>query len=95
VLARCPDPGLAAMRAAELDARLSPGRRAVRPGEALTERELDVLRLLAGPRSRREIGDALYVSADTVKTHMRGIYRKLSASTRSEAVERGRELGLL
>ena len=68
---------------------------AARAGEELTDRELDVLRQLAGPLSRREIAAALYVSPDTVKTHLRGIYRKLPAASRSEAVERGRELGLL
>lgn len=45
--------------------------------------------------SRTEIAAALFVSPDTVKTHLRGIYRKLSTSTRSEAVARARELGLL
>ena len=54
-----------------------------------------MLRMLAGPQSRREIAAALYVSPDTVKTHLRGIYRKLPAATRSEAVDRARELGLL
>jgi LuxR family transcriptional regulator, maltose regulon positive regulatory protein len=96
VLADCADPGVASARAEELEARLSPGRGTVaRAGEALTEREADVLRLLAGPLSRREIAAALYVSPDTVKTHSRGIYRKLSASTRSEAVEAARARGLL
>jgi ATP/maltotriose-dependent transcriptional regulator MalT len=96
VLAACVDPGVAAARAADLEDRLAPGRSpSARAGEALTEREQDVLRLLAGPLSRREIAAALYVSPDTVKTHVRGVYRKLSASTRSEAVARARALGLL
>jgi LuxR family maltose regulon positive regulatory protein len=96
LLARCADAGVVPARAATLDARLSSARSpATRPGEELTGRELDVLRMLAGPRSRREIAAALYVSPDTVKTHLRGIYRKLPAATRSEAVERARELGLL
>jgi DNA-binding CsgD family transcriptional regulator len=45
--------------------------------------------------SRREIADALFVTQNTVKTHLRGIYRKLDASTREEAVVRARESGLL
>jgi LuxR family maltose regulon positive regulatory protein len=45
--------------------------------------------------SLREIAQALYLSPNTVKTHSRSIYRKLSVSSREEAVERGRELGLL
>jgi LuxR family maltose regulon positive regulatory protein len=42
-----------------------------------------------------EIADALYVSLDTVKTHLRSIYRKLDATSREEAVARARELRLL
>ncbi|HEX2112483.1 MAG TPA: LuxR C-terminal-related transcriptional regulator [Gaiellaceae bacterium] len=64
-------------------------------GETLSERELAVLRLLPSDRSLREIASALYVSANTVKTHTRSIYRKLSASSREEAVARARELRLL
>jgi len=72
----------------------APDRPAV-PAEALSERELAVLRLLASPLSLREIGAALYVSLNTVKTHTRGLYRKLAASGREEAVARGRQLGLV
>jgi LuxR family maltose regulon positive regulatory protein len=63
--------------------------------EPLTEREESVLRLLRGALSLREIGQELFLSANTVKTHTRAIYRKLGASTRAEAVERGYEAGLL
>jgi LuxR family transcriptional regulator, maltose regulon positive regulatory protein len=65
------------------------------PSEALTEREQTVLRLLQGTLSMREIGQTLYVSQNTIKTHNRAIYRKLDVSTRHDAVTRGRELGLL
>jgi LuxR family maltose regulon positive regulatory protein len=61
----------------------------------LSERELAVLRLLPTGASLREIGDTLYLSLNTVKTHARSIYRKLGASSREQAVERGRDLGLL
>jgi LuxR family maltose regulon positive regulatory protein len=61
----------------------------------LSERELAVLRLLAGKLSQREIAGELYVSFNTVKTHTRAIFRKLGAASRTEAVERARELGLL
>lgn len=71
-----------------------PGPRRVIAGD-LSDRELAVLRLLPGDASLREIASALYVSLNTVKTHSRSIYRKLDASSRDEAVERGRELGLL
>jgi LuxR family transcriptional regulator, maltose regulon positive regulatory protein len=50
---------------------------------------------LATNLSQREIGGALYVSLNTVKTHTRGIFRKLHASNRREAVERARTLGLI
>jgi LuxR family maltose regulon positive regulatory protein len=63
--------------------------------DELTDREIAVLRLLAGELSRREIADALYVSLDTVKTHIRGIYRKLGAGTREEAVAGARRRGLI
>lgn len=63
--------------------------------EALTAKEHEVLRLLATRLSRREIGQRLYVSLNTVKTHQRALYRKLGVETRSAAVARARELGLL
>ncbi|OBH60721.1 LuxR C-terminal-related transcriptional regulator [Mycobacterium sp. E2479] len=64
-------------------------------GEALTPKELEVLRLLATRLSRREIGARLYVSLNTVKTHQRALYRKLCVEHRGAAVSRARELGLL
>jgi LuxR family maltose regulon positive regulatory protein len=45
--------------------------------------------------SRREIGEHLYVSVNTVKTHQRAIYRKLGIADRAAAVQRGKELGIL
>jgi LuxR family transcriptional regulator, maltose regulon positive regulatory protein len=68
---------------------------AAETGDALSGRELAVLRLLPTGLSQREIGDRLYVSVNTVKTHVRSVYRKLDAPTRDEAVVRARELGLL
>ncbi|MDV6978028.1 LuxR C-terminal-related transcriptional regulator [Mycobacterium intracellulare] len=63
--------------------------------EELTPKELEVLRLLATRLSRREIGERLYVSLNTVKTHQRAVYRKLGVEHRGAAVSRARELGLL
>jgi LuxR family maltose regulon positive regulatory protein len=63
--------------------------------EELTSKELEILRLLATRLSRREIGQRLYVSLNTVKTHQRAVYRKLGVENRSAAVSRARELGLL
>lgn len=64
-------------------------------GEPVTARELEVLGLLATTMSRSEIADRLYVSLNTVKTHQRGLYRKLGVADRTQAVKRGRELGIL
>jgi LuxR family maltose regulon positive regulatory protein len=65
------------------------------PPEPLTESEIRVLRLLATDLSKREIGNELYVSVNTVKTHVKHLYAKLDVRTRLQAVERGRTLGLL
>jgi LuxR family maltose regulon positive regulatory protein len=63
--------------------------------DSLTEREVAVLRLLRGTLSLREIGQELYVSPNTIKTHAQAIYRKLGVSTRQDAVEHGRDIGIL
>ena len=63
--------------------------------EELTAKELEVLGLLATRLSRREIGQRLYVSLNTVKTHQRALYRKLGVEDRNTAVKRARELGRL
>ena len=63
--------------------------------EALSEREMEVLRLLNGPLSTPEIAGQLVVSANTVRTHIKNIYGKLGVHGRSGAVTRARELGLL
>jgi LuxR family maltose regulon positive regulatory protein len=62
---------------------------------ALTDSELRVLRLLPTNLSLADIASQLYVSRNTVKTHVASIYRKLEADKRSEAVERARSAGLL
>jgi LuxR family transcriptional regulator, maltose regulon positive regulatory protein len=61
---------------------------------SLTAAELRVLRFLPSHLSFREIADRLYVSPNTVKTHARGIYRKLGVSSRGHAVDRARGAGL-
>ena len=63
--------------------------------EPLTERELTVLRYLQGDLSNEEIASVLYISVNTIKTHVKNIYRKLNAMRRREAVQRARELRLL
>jgi LuxR family maltose regulon positive regulatory protein len=64
-------------------------------GEPLTERELTVLRYLQSILSNVEIASALSLSVNTVKTHVRSIYRKLDTKRRREAVRKARELHLL
>ena len=74
---------------------VSPCNRVDTVTEELTAKEHEVLRLLATRLSRREIGQRLYVSLNTVKTHQRAVYRKLCVENRAAAVTRARELGLL
>jgi LuxR family maltose regulon positive regulatory protein len=63
--------------------------------EPLSERELDVLRLIAQGLSNQAIGERLFLALDTVKGHNRHIFDKLQVQRRTEAVARARELGLL
>jgi LuxR family maltose regulon positive regulatory protein len=70
-------------------------RRVGSPDVSLSETELRVLRFLPTNLTAAEIASEIYVSVNTVKTHMRNIYTKLNAHSRGEAVEFARELGLL
>ncbi len=63
--------------------------------EPLSERELEVLRLLAAGLSNREIAEELFLALGTVKKHINNIYGKLNVYKRTEAVARARELSLL
>ena len=63
--------------------------------EPPSEREQAILRYLPTMMSNQEIAGELGVSVNTVKTHLKGLYRKLDATSRRGAVQRGRELGLL
>src|SRR5262245_3426356 len=63
--------------------------------EPPTGAELKVLRLLATDLSAREIGTSLFISINTVRTHIRELYRKLDVNSRAEAVARAGALGLL
>src|SRR5205807_7789737 len=65
------------------------------PQQELTQTEIRVLRFLPTNMSRTEIARELYLSVNTVNTHVRNIYTKLDARDRSTAVERARELRLL
>jgi LuxR family maltose regulon positive regulatory protein len=63
--------------------------------EPLTERELQVLRLLADGLSNQALANKLVVAVGTIKTHTASLYRKLGVTSRTQAVARARELGLL
>jgi LuxR family maltose regulon positive regulatory protein len=58
-------------------------------------RELEVLRLVAAGKSNRRIASELFVSVGTVKTHLNNLYRKLDTHSRTQAVAKARESGLL
>ena len=63
--------------------------------EPLTERELEVLVHVSDMLNIAEVADKMYISVNTVKTHLRNIYRKLATSHRNEAVRRARQLQLI
>ena len=63
--------------------------------EPLSAREREVLQLIAKGLSNQEIATQLYLSLHTVKIHARNIYAKLGAANRTQAVARGRALGIL
>jgi LuxR family maltose regulon positive regulatory protein len=89
----CPDAGILEERLAALERH--PPTRPGRKDTALSERELSVLRALAGPLSQRDIGRELYLSHNTIHSHTRSIYRKLGVSSRAEALRHARERGLI
>ena len=61
----------------------------------ITPRELDILVLIANGMSNREIAEKLFVSENTVKTHSSRVFSKLGAKRRTQAVQLGKEFGLL
>lgn len=73
----------------------APPRTAAPPVEPLTRQELEVLRLLAIGLSNQTIAERLTITVGTVKTHVHNLYGKLGVAKRTQAVARGRELGLL
>jgi ATP/maltotriose-dependent transcriptional regulator MalT len=64
-------------------------------GLGITKRELEILQLIARGMSNREIAEALFVSENTVKTHSSRLFEKLSAKRRTQAVQIGKEMGLI
>lgn len=76
----------------EMDAQASPAQRLIEP---LSERELDVLRLICAGKSNQEIADELFIALDTVKRHANNIYGKLNVQRRAQAILEARRLGLV
>jgi DNA-binding CsgD family transcriptional regulator len=61
----------------------------------ISEREYQVLKLVAGGQSTKEIARQLELSPNTVKTHLSRLFEKLEARRRTEAIQKARELGLI
>jgi LuxR family maltose regulon positive regulatory protein len=94
-LERSPDATVPRRWIADCEAQAEQSSAKARRGWSLTTAELRVLQFLPTHLSFPEMAERLYVSANTVKTHARSVYRKLDASSRAEAVVRAREAGLL
>ncbi|MGH9251649.1 MAG: LuxR C-terminal-related transcriptional regulator [Acidimicrobiales bacterium] len=95
MLADLPDAGDLHRRLEDAERQLRGPARRLAFGQALTDRELAILKLFPSPLSQRDIGGELFLSLNTVKSHSRAIYRKLGVSSRERAIERARELALL
>jgi LuxR family transcriptional regulator, maltose regulon positive regulatory protein len=91
----CHDPGIFSQRVDEVARKLTPAYARANPDSELTERELEVLRLLAEGQTKREVAAMLFLSYSTIHSHTKSIYRKLGSSSRDEVLERARELGLI
>jgi LuxR family maltose regulon positive regulatory protein len=95
ILQQRPDLGSLGDQADELASKLGAMREGVPGATSLTPAELRLLPLLCTHLTFREIGDRLHVSRHTVKTQAISIYQKLGVSSRSDAIERARSVGLL
>jgi LuxR family maltose regulon positive regulatory protein len=93
IIESCPDPGIISQRAEQVARKLSPAR--ANANSVLTERELEVLRLLAAGLTEQQVAATLYVAYSTVHSHTKSIYRKLDAGSREKALNQAEESGLL
>jgi LuxR family maltose regulon positive regulatory protein len=91
----CPDPGILSQRVEEVARKLTPAHARANPDSELTERELEVLQLLAEGLTKPEVAAKLFLSYSTIHSHTKAIYRKLDGSSRDEVLERARELGVI
>ena len=85
---------VAAVRMVGLGMTMFP-RKSEQPAPLLTEREREVLDLVAAGSTNREIAEQLFLSPHTVKEHTSALYRKLGARNRAEAVQLAQRIGLL
>ena len=95
IVRRRPDLGVLNVEVVAMRERLNRASASIPGSTALTTAELRLLPVLSTPLTFKEIGERLFLSHHTVKTQAISIYGKLGASSRSEAVERAIELGLL
>ena len=93
IIGSCPDPGILTRRLGACGR--SPRADTGSGDGSLTQRERRVLQLLISDLSERDIGQELYVSHNTIHSHVRSIYRKLGVSSRADALQQTRELRLL
>ena len=61
----------------------------------ISKREFEILQLVAQGATNQEIADQLFISLNTVKTHLSNLYQKLDVSRRTQAIEKGKQVGLL
>jgi LuxR family transcriptional regulator, maltose regulon positive regulatory protein len=91
----CHDPGALRDRLKQATRALVPAYRRADQDTKLTEREVEVLRVLAAGATERQAAASLYVSYGTIHSHTKSIYFKLGCSSRDQAVARAHELGLI
>jgi LuxR family transcriptional regulator, maltose regulon positive regulatory protein len=95
IIESCPDPGTLSQRVDEVARKLTPAQVRANSDSVLTERELEVLRLLAEGLTKRKVAATLFLSYSTIHSHTKSIYRKLDGASRDEVLERARGLGLI
>ncbi len=73
----------------------SPDSITMNPNDLLSDREMDVLMGIAKGQSNQEIADSLFVSLNTVKTHVRNVYMKLNVNRRTQALAKAKKMNLI
>jgi LuxR family transcriptional regulator, maltose regulon positive regulatory protein len=89
------DAGILGHRLEKIGRALTPSHQRIAADRSLTEREFEVLQLLAKGLPKREVASTLFLSYNTIHSHTRSIYRKLGATSRAEAIDHAHQQGLL